>query len=144
MKKMIVTLLGFLLIINLGYAQSKKKSGNLDRKTYACDVTPDGKKKAKAVPDELKFSGGTFQCKLLLGENFKVSEYDATVDSSTSPPTITFTCEAKDEKENVFIWTGKVTGDDIEGTATLTNKKGKTEKSFSFSGTLKGKKSKKG
>lgn len=139
MKKIIVSLLGFLLIINLSYAQSKKKSGKLDRKSYTCQVIL----KKKSAVDELKFAGGTFQCKTLLDEGFKASEYETTVDSSASPPTITFTCEAKDDKENVFTWTGTVTGDDLEGTATLTDKKGKTKKSYSFNGTLKGKKPKK-
>ena len=143
MKKTIVTLLSLLLFINFGYSQSKKKSGKLDRKTYTCDVTPDGKKKATPVSDELKFTGGTFQCKTLIDEGFKASEYDVTVDSSASPPSVTFTCNAKDDKDNVYIWTGTVSGDNIEGTGTLVTKKGKTKKSCTFSGMLKGKKPKK-
>ena len=143
MKKTIITLLSLLLFVSFGNAQSKKKSGKLDRKSYTCDVTPDGKKKAEPVKDELKFSGGTFQCKTLTDEGFKASEYDATVDSSASPPSYSFTCNAKDDKDDTYTWTGTVTGDDIQGTGVLTNKKGKTKKSCTFSGTLKGKKPKK-
>jgi hypothetical protein len=141
MKKLLITIFSLLFIVSFSLAQSKKKSGKLDRKTYTCDVTQDGKKKSN--PDELKFSGGVFQCKTLLDDDFKASEYETTTDSSASPPVITFTCEAKNEKEDVYTWTGTVTGDDIQGTATLVSKKGKTKKSFTYSGTLKGKKPKK-
>ncbi|MGP8214290.1 MAG: hypothetical protein ACLQQ4_01870 [Bacteroidia bacterium] len=138
MKKTIVTLLGFLMVMNFSYGQAKKKSGKLDKKTYTCVITPAGKK--KSLPDEIKFSGGIFQCKELTDAGFKPSEYEATVDTVAFPHETSFTCEAKDDKDNTFTWEGKVTGDDIEGSATLTDKKGKTKKSLTFTGTLKGKK----
>lgn len=142
MKNTLYVLLGFALMLNVSQAQSKKKSGKLDRKTFTCQVLPDAKK-PKPIPDELKFSGGTFSCKTMTDDGFKATEYDVTFDSTTSPPTCTFTCDAKNDKEDVYSWTGKITGDDIDGTATLVTKKGKTKKSFSFTGTLKGKKPKK-
>lgn len=75
MKKTVVALLGFLLLINFTYAQSKKKSGKLDKRTYDCAVVPNSDK--DAMEDELKFAGGTFQCRTLSGEGFKASPYDA-------------------------------------------------------------------
>jgi len=140
MRKIIATLLGIMLILNFTYAQSKKKSGKLDKKTYVCEVLPDGKKKANI--DELKFVSGTFQSKDMTDDGFKAAEYETTIDSSGAQRIISFTCTAKDDKEGTYEWTGKVTGDEIEGTGKLTSAKGKTKKSFSFTGSLKGKKTK--
>ena len=45
MKKILITLISLALIGNFANAQSKKKAaGKLDRKTYTCDVTPEGKR----------------------------------------------------------------------------------------------------
>jgi hypothetical protein len=138
MKKVIVTLLSFLLIVNFSHAQAKKKGGKLDRKTYVCEFILTGKKKAEG--DEVKFSGGTMVCKMMQDDGFKATAYESSVDSSSAPPVISFSMEAKDDKENTFKWEGKVTGDDIEGTAIITDKKGKVKKSYSFDGVIKGKK----
>jgi hypothetical protein len=139
MKKIIFTLLGLMLVVGFSFGQAKKPhKGKLDRKTYEIEVLPDGKK--KATIDELKFVSGSLDSKMMTDDGFKAAPYDASVDSSATPPEISFSCTASDDKEGTYEWTGKVTGDDIEGSGKLTTKKGKTKKSFTFSGTLKGKK----
>lgn len=137
MKRITATLLALLCMISFSYAQ-RKKPGKLDRKTYEVEMLIVGKK--KATIDEFKFVSGTFQCKLMTDDEFRASPYDATVDSSTSPPTITYTCTAKNAKDDQFTFTGTVKGDDIEGTADLVDKKGKAKKSYTYTGVTKGKK----
>lgn len=138
MKRIIVTFLAMLVVVNFGYAQAKKKGGKLDRRTFVVEMLIKGKKKADI--DEFKFINGTFQCKTMTDDEFRAGPYDATVDSSTSPPTITYTCTVKNTKDDEFTFTGTVKGDDIEGTADLVDKKGKTKKSYTYTGYTKGKK----
>lgn len=143
MKKIAQVGITLALMVNVAFAQSKKvPPGPLDKKTYTCDVTEDGKKKPETVKDDLKFSAGKFQCKSLLEEGFKPTAYEATTDSSEKPYVTTFTVEAVGEKELMYKWDGTITEDNIEGTATLT-KKGKQKAAYTFTGTLKGKKPKK-
>ena len=144
MKKTIQLSIALSLMLSVAVAQSKKVVGPLDKKVYACDITEEGKKKApEPVKDELKFTGGKFQCKLLLDEGYQATIYEATIDSSTTPYTTSFTAEAKGEKEgDYFKWDGTITEEAVEGTAAIF-KKGKQKKSFVYSGTLKGKKAKK-
>ena len=142
MKKGIVLLIGLILMIGFANAQSKKGKGRkLDKKTYVCDFLQSGGK--DAFQDELKFVNGQFLCGIMQDDGFRATEYEATIDSAGGDaPTITFTCSAKNDKGDEYLWTGKVTGDDMTGTGCLVNKKGKTKKSYTFSGTLKLKKGK--
>jgi hypothetical protein len=140
MKKVVVALLGFLLLVSFASAQTKKKvtKGKLDKKAYVCTFLQGGGK--DAFQDELKFTAGTFLCGIMTEDGFKAAAYDCIVDSSGDTPTITFTCEIKNAKEDVYSWSGTITGDDITGNASLANKKGKIKKTYTFNGTLKGKK----
>lgn len=144
MKKVIQFCIALALVSGTAAAQKKEKvpPGPLDKKTYTCDVTEDGKKKPETVKDDLKFASGKFSCKMLMSEGFQATPYEAVFDSSASPITCTFTAEATGEKELVFKWEGTITEDGVEGTAVL-SKKGKTKKSYTFTGTQKGKKPKK-
>lgn len=142
MKKLVQVGITLALMVNVAFAQSKKvPPGPLDKKTYTCEVTEDGKKKPETVKDDLKFATGKFSCKLLLEEGFKATPYEASTDSTEKPYVTTFTVTAEGEKEMVYTWEGTITEDGIEGTATLT-KKGKTKKSYTYTGTQKGKKTK--
>ena len=136
--KIVNVALAVVLCTGVAFGQAKK--GPLDKKTYACEVTQDGKKKAEPVKDDLKFATGKFSCKMLTEEGYKASPYEAEADSTVTPPTYTFRCEAAGEKDESFTWEGAIDGEgNISGTATIT-KKGKTKKSFSYTGVLKGKK----
>lgn len=141
MKKAIQ--IGFILLftVNISFAQSKK-GGPLDKKTFTCEFIEEGKKKAEPVKDDLKFTGGKFQCKILLNEGFKATVYEFSIDSTDSSMPLTFWADIPGEKDEIFKWTATVTGDEIEGTATLF-KKEKVKKRYNFSGTIKGKKVKK-
>ena len=145
MKKLIFALLSFVLIASVAFAQTKpakRKSnkGKLDKRSYTCTFLLAGGK--DAFQDELKFANGTFICGIMQDDGFKASSYDAIVDSNAEPPTITFTCSATSEKGDDYEWTGTVTGENMVGKATLTSKKGKLKKSYTFDGDLKSTKKK--
>jgi hypothetical protein len=144
MKKLVQVSIALALMANVVIAQKKEKvpPGPLDKKTYSVDITEDAKKKPETVKDDLKFASGKFNCKMLMEEGFQATPYEATFDSTASPITCAVTVEATGEKELVFKWEGTITDDTFEGTAVLT-KKGKIKKSYTFTGTLKGKKVKK-
>jgi len=142
MKKLVFALLSFVLIANIATAQTKRKSnkGKLDKKSYVCTFLLAGGK--DAFQDELKFANGTFICGIMQDDGFKASSYDAIIDSTADPRTITFTCSATNEKGDDYEWTGTVTGENMVGKATLSNKKGKLKKSYTFDGDLKSTKKK--
>lgn len=141
MKK-IVTLIAAIALVSFGFAQKKPTSGPLDKKSYIIELVQDGKKKAEPIKDELKFAAAKMSAKMITEEGFKANIYDASPDSSATPITVSFSCEAKGESaDNTFKWEGTITEDAIEGTAAI-YKKGKVKKSYTFSGTLKGKKTK--
>ena len=80
----------------------------------------------------------------MMAENkLPAGPYTVTVDSSASPKTITFQSESKNGDDEVLKWDGTITDEAIEGTAIITNKKGKTVHDYSFTGTLKAKPGKK-
>ena len=139
MKKIILA--GILLILcnSISIAQSKKTAGPLDKKTFTCDLLEEGKKKAEPEKDDFKFATGKFQCKAFTDAGFKPTVYTAEVDSTDSGVTITFSVEATNDKGETFKMDGTVTNDEIEGTGGI-YKKEKQKKSYTYTGTLKGKK----
>ena len=119
----------------------KKPSGPLDTKIYIIEIFLDGKEK-KWNDDEIKFNGGRFTSPLFKDWDFAASPYEGTVIDSTSENNIIiFSCETKpNPKKEIMIWSGTVTGKEIEGTIELQSSKGKTMKSYNFTGSLKEKK----
>lgn len=118
----------------------KAKDKFLDGKTFTVELTIKDAKKPKPEADELNFKSGKFTSKMMKTESqFKPGEYTVVVDSSSSERVITFECDIKNGDDEVIHWTGTITGDTIEGTATL-SKKEKIKKTYAFSGTLKTKK----
>ena len=117
----------------------------LPRKIFTIELTEKkGKKSGKPESDEISFMSDKFTSKLLKEDKFMAAPYTATVDSSdAAAKTITFAAEAKNGDDETVKWEGTVTGEEIEGTAVITNKKGKVKKEYTFSGSLKGKKKKK-
>lgn len=133
------------LFLNSTFAQKKSPDKILANKIYTIELTvKSGKKAADPVPDEISFKSDKIGSKVLKDEfEINPSNYTVTVDSSATDGTsINFESEGKNSSDEVLKWEGSVTGENIEGTAVLTNKKGKVKSEFSFTGTLKGKKKK--
>lgn len=144
MKKIIYIAAGLAFMATTAFAQKKEKipPGPLDKKTFAVELVKEGKKKGTPEKVDLKFASGKFNWTTMVQDGYKSSAYEATFDSTAKPITCAFTSEALGEKDEVYKWEGTITGDDIEGTSTL-SKKGKVKESYTFSGTIKGKKPKK-
>lgn len=126
---------------SLALAQQKKPAGALDTKIYIIEIYKDGKEK-KWNDDDLKFMSGKLKSVLFADWEFGASPYEATViDSTSEKKIISFTCETKkNPKGEILIWSGTVTGKEVEGTIEMQNAKGKTVGSYSFTGAEKEKK----
>ena len=115
-------------------------------KVFTIEITATGGKKA-ADPenDEISFKSDKFTSNLMKKESqFMPAPYTPSLDSSNAAgAVINFESEMKNADEETLKWTGTITADDIEGTAVLTNKKGKVKKEYAFSGSKKGLKKKK-
>ena len=125
------------------FAQKKEKDKVLVKKIYTVEFTETGVKKPKPVSDEINFNGEKMSSKFMSSENgFQASPYTVTVDSSASPKTIAFEVLGKNSDSEELKLNGTITGDAVEGTATVT-RKGKTKHEYTFSGNLKEKPGKK-
>jgi hypothetical protein len=115
-------------------------------KIFTIEITvTGGKKAAEPEKDEISFKSDKFTSNLMKKESqFMPSAYTPTLDpSNAAGAVINFESEMKNADDETLKWTGTINGDDIEGTAVLTNKKGKVKKEYSFSGSKKGLKKKK-
>ena len=132
-----------LLVFGQSFAQKNKADKPLDGFNYDVKITVEAQAKpTKPMEDDLSFKGNKMKSKALAEKyNFKAGEFTATVDSSNAEEVvITFDAVMKGETpDDVLTWHGKVTGEDIEGSAIWT-KKGKTKKSFAIVGLQKKKK----
>jgi hypothetical protein len=133
----------FVMAYNYSFAQKKQHDKLLDNKTYIVDLTlQGGKKTPKPIPDELNFKTDKFKSKAMADESeFAAGAYTATIDTTEAVKVISFDAESKNPNDEILHWVGTVTGENIEGKATLI-KKGKTKKEYAFTGTLKTKKKK--
>lgn len=134
----------FFSINSICAGQKKEKDKVLASKIYTIEIYETGGKKAsKHEQDEISFKNDKLNSKFISGEyKFPASPYTVSVDSSSSPHTITFESETKNQNEEELKWEGTITGEDIEGTAII-SKKGKTKKEYYFLGNLKVKAGKK-
>ena len=133
----------FFSLSNSAFGQKKPPPDKLlVGKIFIIDLAAQGKKAGDPVPDELTFKSGKFTSKVMkTDEKFAPAVYTAELDTSDAAnKVITFECESKNPDTEHLKWTGTITGEDIEGTAVWTNKKGKIKKEYTFSGALKGKK----
>ena len=138
---------------NFAYAQKKdapaKKAAPdklLAGKIFTTEITATGgKKAADPESDEISFKSGNLTSNLMKKESgFKPSPYTASLDSSNAAgAVINFECEMTNPDSETLKWSGTITMDDVEGTAVLTNKKGKVKKEYTFTGSKKGLKKKK-
>ncbi|TAL59714.1 MAG: hypothetical protein EPN85_08795 [Bacteroidetes bacterium] len=125
-------------------AQKKAKDKVLVNKVFVIEMTETTSKKVgKKENDEISFKSEKLNSKWMTSNNhFPAAPYTVEVDSSSTPWTVTFTSEGKNTDGEDIKWEGTVTGEEIDGTATL-SKKGKTKKEYAYTGTLKVKGAKK-
>ena len=128
-------------------AQGSKKAPKdkvLTGRIYTVEVSETtGKKVGKTKSDEIAFKSEKLNSKFMTSENhFPAAAYTVTVDSSSTPATISFVSEGKNSDGEDIKWEGTITGDDIEGSAIIT-KKGKTKKEYAYTGSIKTKGAKK-
>lgn len=138
----IATALLFISANTVLFAQKKVKDKVLVNKVYVVELTETtGKKVGKMVTEELSFKGDKLNSKTMTSLNhFPAAPYVVvSVDSSATPPEVVFTSEGKNPDGEDIKWEGTVTGDEIDGIATI-SKKGKVKKEYAFTGTLKEKK----
>jgi hypothetical protein len=127
------------------FAQKKSPDKILANKTYTIEIIQQGKKGAgDPEADEINFKSDKLTSKLMKTDyEFNAGAYTVEVDSSASEgASISFESEGKNSGGESLKWTGTVKGEEVEGTAVITNKKGKVKMEFTFTGTLKGKKKK--
>lgn len=135
----------FLFIAPLAlFAQAPKKLP-LDGQVYTVEVLQEGKKKP-IDPYELKFTAGKFKSMHFDHWGFgKSAPYViVSVDSTASGTKIySWTAEVINDIKEKMMWAGTISGEEIEGTSSLIDKKGPTKYNYSFTGTLKKKPGKK-
>ena len=122
------------------WTKKVKQPKYLENKVFVIGMNESGK---KDVPDELTFRGFKLKSNLMTSKyGFQPGAYTFEADSSdVENPYFTFEAISTLEKEEVK-YTGIITGDEIEGTASI-SKGGKVKKEFNFAGTLKNPKKKK-
>lgn len=135
------------LITTAEKASAQKKSPDkiLANKTYTVELVLQGKKgPGDAMADEISFKSDKITCKTMKDEyEVNPTPYTVTVDSAaTDGVEISFESEGKNNSDETLKWEGTIKGEAIEGTAVVTNKKGKVKAEITFTGTLKGKKKK--
>ena len=140
MKKTIAAFSLLSLLPFFVFGQAKKNSGPLDGRKYVVVMVQDEKKE---ISDEINFSSG--KCKTtFFGKDwaFPAKPYDVTfIDSSNvDKKNFQFMWESTNDANEKIALQGSIDGDAIEGTAEITNKKGKTLKTYTFTGTQKKKK----
>jgi hypothetical protein len=104
--------------------------GLLDGKSFAGELGEKGK--AKGDKDEFVFKAGTFRSAACDAYGFGDASYRATREGAS----IAFTAETHSPKEGTMSWSGRVTGDHIEGTVTWA-KEGKAPAEYWFRAQLK-------
>lgn len=126
------------------YAQKGPKDKLLTNKNFVVEFSEvSKKKKSKTIPDEISFKSEKLNSPFMTKENnFLACPYTASIDSAADVSIINFQAELKNKDEETITWTGSYNGETIEGTATITDKKGKTKKEYTLTGTLKSKKKK--
>ena len=138
-KYFLFSFLNFSLFGFVSFAQAPKKMP-LDGQKFTTEIQEDGKKKP-LDPDDLSFASGKFKSPLFMDWGFaKPGKYEIMgIDSTTTPNTKIYSwgVDLVNEQEEKLSWSGTVSGEDIEGTIELINKKGATKKTFTFSGKLK-------
>ncbi len=103
------------------------------------ELTEQGKKKPSApVKDQILFRAEKLSSTYMMREFvFTASTYTASVDSTSGTSIITFASDSKNADGDLLKWSGKVQGENMDGTAIITDKKGKSKAEFTFKGQMK-------
>ncbi len=127
------------LLSSTGNMYAQKKEKLLGEKNFDLVLTEQGKKKNnEPVKDQIVFRADRISSTFMLKEYvFTASAYNASVDSTSGTPIITFVSDSKNADGDLLKWNGTVTGETMEGTAIITDKKGKTKADYSFKGQQK-------
>ena len=149
--KMIMLVAAIALQPAISFAQKKKIT--LDGKVFDVQLKDDAKKDGKPITDELTFRSGKARSTYLADKGgfgdakLKITEDSSYVDEDTKQEVMkmTFEGEAMSSDNNKFVlyWTGEVDGEDITGTLVWGTGGDKVKKSYTYSGSLRGKKKKK-
>lgn len=136
---------GCLLIVGQVCAQRRPKDKILDRRVFSITMEhkSSNKKKLEPFEEEISFRSNRMSSKHLrsqAGGGFLLGDYGIhKVEEVMGESVIHFQAINKNQKGMSLKWVGKVLGDRIEGTATV-SKKGKIKQEFVFSGATKEKK----
>ncbi len=137
--KIISCLAVVLLLSTSGKIYSQKKDKLLGEKNFDVELSEQGKKKnTETVKDQILFRADRLSSTYMMRQfTFTASSYNATVDSTLGTPVITFLSDSKNTDGDLLKWNGTVTGEVMEGTAVITDKKGKAKVSYTIKGQQK-------
>jgi len=140
--KMLLVLMIFLMSLNnTVYSQKKEKAPKnnvLDGMAFTITMESVGGKKKIEEKDDISFKNAKFTSKVNGEYGFGASVYNVEVDSSNPEVKIySFEVEQTNDKGDISKWEGNISNGEIEGTMTITNKKGKVTDNYKFTGTLK-------
>ncbi len=140
-KLMLVLMVFLMSLSNIGYSQKKEKAPKnnvLDGMVFNITMENVGGKKKTEEKDDISFKNAKFTSKINGEYGFGATVYDVEVDSSNPSAVIySFEVEQTNEKGEISKWEGNISNGEIEGTMTITNKKGKVTDNYKFTGTLK-------
>lgn len=139
-KKITASFLVFIFLLSLSnkaFAQKKEKL--LGEKIFDIELVEQGKKKNnEPVKDQILFRADKINSSYMMKEFvFTASAYTASVDSTSGKSIITFVSDSKNAEGDLLKWNGTVTGETMEGTAVITDKKGKGKVEYTFKGQQK-------
>lgn len=122
------------------YSQRRPKDRILDKKEFAItlELQEDKKKKQEPIEDELSFRSNKAWSKHMQSQSnggFLRGAYALKTEEMMGEKVYHFQIINKNAKGMSLKWEGKVLGERIEGTATI-SKKGKVKEEYTFSGTL--------
>jgi len=102
------------------YLIGQPKEKPLEGSTFVIqfyEYNPDGKKAGISTQDEFTFVGGKLYSKIMDKEfQFFPENYSIKTDSSGAGRIISFVSLSKRNKEEMLLWQGSVTGNEIKGT----------------------------
>lgn len=132
--------LTLLLSFDSGYSQKRPKDRILDKKEYAIklELQEDKKKKQEPIEDELNFRSNKAWSQYMQSQahgGFLRGDYAVKKEEVLGEKVYVFQIINKNSKGMSLKWEGKVFGDRIEGTATI-SKKGNVKEEYTFDGTL--------
>ncbi len=154
LKKSLNAVVVAALMLYAGNAVAQKKKITLDGKIFDVQLKDDAKKgEGKPITDELSFRSGKVRSMYLADKGgfgdakLKITEDSSYVDEDTKQEILKMTFEGEsmssDNDKFVLYFTGEVDGEDITGTLVWGAGGDKVKKSYTYAGSLRGKKKKK-